>query len=154
MVTDYDCWHPGHDAVTVNQIVANLMKNAENACKVVAEAVARIPAWPRAASAIGLSHAILTDPQAVPAATRQNWGYCLTSTSCSENPREILDRCLVGPASRGIAAGAASTIPAGKPCSNPGRGLADRFELPCAMSTRVCFRKPWPRWPKMWTPLR
>ena len=35
MVTDYDCWHPHHDAVTVNQIIANLMKNAENACKVV-----------------------------------------------------------------------------------------------------------------------
>ena len=40
MVTDYDCWHPDHDAVTVNDIIANLMKNAENACKVVAEAVA------------------------------------------------------------------------------------------------------------------
>ena len=35
MVTDYDCWHPDHDAVTVNDIIANLMKNAENACKVV-----------------------------------------------------------------------------------------------------------------------
>ena len=40
MVTDYDCWHPDHDAVTVNDIIANLMQNAENACKVVAEAVA------------------------------------------------------------------------------------------------------------------
>ena len=40
MVTDYDCWHPDHDAVTVNDIIANLVKNAENACKVVAEAVA------------------------------------------------------------------------------------------------------------------
>ena len=43
MVTDYDCWHPEHDAVTVNDIIANLMKNAENAAKVVAEAVARMP---------------------------------------------------------------------------------------------------------------
>jgi len=33
MVTDYDCWHPHHGAVTVNEIIANLMKNAENACK-------------------------------------------------------------------------------------------------------------------------
>ena len=41
MVTDYDCWHADHDAVTVNDIIANLVKNAENACKVVAEAVAR-----------------------------------------------------------------------------------------------------------------
>ena len=41
MVTDYDCWHADHDAVTVNDIIANLMKNAENAAKVVAAAVAR-----------------------------------------------------------------------------------------------------------------
>src|SRR5437773_3054064 len=33
MVTDYDCWHPEHDAVTVKDIIANLNKNAENACK-------------------------------------------------------------------------------------------------------------------------
>ena len=44
MVTDYDCWHPQHDAVTVTDIIANLVKNAENACKVVAEAVAHMPA--------------------------------------------------------------------------------------------------------------
>ena len=31
MVTDYDCWHPHHDSVTVDQIVAVLLKNAENA---------------------------------------------------------------------------------------------------------------------------
>ena len=35
MVTDYDCWHPHHDSVTVDQMVAVLLKNAENACKVV-----------------------------------------------------------------------------------------------------------------------
>ena len=33
MVTDYDCWHPEHDAVTVSEIIGNLMKNAENACE-------------------------------------------------------------------------------------------------------------------------
>ena len=33
MVTDYDCWHPEHDAVTVNEIIANLVKNAENAAQ-------------------------------------------------------------------------------------------------------------------------
>ncbi len=44
MVTDYDCWHADHDAVTVNDIIANLVKNAENACRVVANAVAAMPA--------------------------------------------------------------------------------------------------------------
>src|SRR3989454_3076718 len=39
MVTDYDCWHPAHDAVTVTDIIDNLNQNAENACKVVAAAV-------------------------------------------------------------------------------------------------------------------
>jgi 5'-methylthioadenosine phosphorylase len=43
MVTDYDCWHEEHDAVTVNDIIANLVKNAENACKVVAAAVGAHP---------------------------------------------------------------------------------------------------------------
>ena len=41
MVTDYDCWHPDHDAVTVNDIIANLTQNAANAAKLVAEAVRR-----------------------------------------------------------------------------------------------------------------
>ena len=50
MVTDYDCWHPHHDSVTVDQIVAVLIKNAENAAKVVREAVAAMPGA-RAASA-------------------------------------------------------------------------------------------------------
>src|SRR3954465_15562600 len=43
MVTDYDCWHPHHDSVTVDQIVAVLIKNAENACKVVRATVAQMP---------------------------------------------------------------------------------------------------------------
>src|ERR671937_1308214 len=43
MVTDYDCWHPDHDAVTVEMIIANLMQNAANAAKVVAEAVRTMP---------------------------------------------------------------------------------------------------------------
>src|SRR5436853_458156 len=44
MVTEYDCWHPQHDAVTVTSIIANLVQNAENACKVVAEAISVMPA--------------------------------------------------------------------------------------------------------------
>ena len=43
MVTDYDCWHPHHDSVTVEQIVAVLVKNAENAAKVVKATVAAMP---------------------------------------------------------------------------------------------------------------
>ena len=44
MVTDYDCWHADHDAVTVTDIIANLTKNAENAAKLIVEALTNIPA--------------------------------------------------------------------------------------------------------------
>ncbi len=71
MVTDYDCWHPHHDAVTVNEIIAVLVKNAENACRVVAEAVARIPADRACKCGSALAHAIITDRKSVPETTRK-----------------------------------------------------------------------------------
>ena len=71
MVTDYDCWHPHHDSVTVDQIVAVLLKNAENACKVVRETVAAMPKDRSCKCAAALAHAILTDRDKIPAATRQ-----------------------------------------------------------------------------------
>ena len=74
MVTDYDCWHPAHDAVTVNDIIANLVKNAENACKVVAEAVAAAPRTRSCKCGSALSHAIITDRKMVPETTRQKLG--------------------------------------------------------------------------------
>ncbi len=77
MVTDYDCWHPQHDAVTVNDIIANLVKNAENACKVVAEAVARMPAGRACKCGSALAHAIITDRKLVPEATRAKLGILI-----------------------------------------------------------------------------
>ena len=71
MVTDYDCWHPHHDAVTVNEIIGNLVKNAENAVKVVATAVEKMPATRSCKCGSALSHALITDRAAVPAATRK-----------------------------------------------------------------------------------
>ena len=71
MVTDYDCWHPEHDAVTVTDIIANLVKNAENACKVVAAAVERMPAGRSCKCGSALAHAIITDRKLVPEATRR-----------------------------------------------------------------------------------
>jgi len=71
MVTDYDCWHPEHDAVTVNDIIANLVKNAENAAKVVAVAVAAMPEVRECKCASALSHAIITDRSAIPEETKK-----------------------------------------------------------------------------------
>jgi 5'-methylthioadenosine phosphorylase len=70
MVTDYDCWHPHHDSVTVDQIVAVLMKNAENASKVVRQTVAATPAKRGCKCGSALAHAILTDRDKIPLATR------------------------------------------------------------------------------------
>jgi 5'-methylthioadenosine phosphorylase len=77
MVTDYDCWHPDHDAVTVNEIIAHLIKNAENACKVVASAVGSMPDGRTCKCGSALSHAILTDRATVPEKTRKKLGLLI-----------------------------------------------------------------------------
>ncbi len=69
MVTDYDCWHEAHDHVSVDQIVAVLLKNAEHACSVVREAVAAMPAARSCKCGSALKNAIITQKSAVPAAT-------------------------------------------------------------------------------------
>ncbi|MBZ5604839.1 MAG: S-methyl-5'-thioadenosine phosphorylase [Acidobacteriia bacterium] len=71
MVTDYDCWHEEHDAVTVEQIIAVLNKNAENACKVVETAVRSMPAARECKCGSALSHALITDRKAIPEATKK-----------------------------------------------------------------------------------
>jgi 5'-methylthioadenosine phosphorylase len=70
MVTDYDCWHESHDAVTVDQVVAVLHQNSANAAMAVRAAVAAMPKDRACACATALQHAILTSPEAIPAATR------------------------------------------------------------------------------------
>jgi 5'-methylthioadenosine phosphorylase len=71
MVTDYDCWHPHHDSVTVDQVVAVLLKNAENAAAVVRESVAAMPKARACKCGSALRHAILTDRTTIPAGTRR-----------------------------------------------------------------------------------
>ncbi len=71
MVTDYDCWHEGHDAVTIEQIVAVLHQNADNAARMVKAAVAAIPAERTCACVNAAQYAVLTQPAAVPAATKE-----------------------------------------------------------------------------------
>jgi 5'-methylthioadenosine phosphorylase len=71
MVTDYDCWHPHHDAVTIDQIVAVLHQNAENAQNVVRQAVKAMPASAGCKCASALQFALLTDKSTIPAATKE-----------------------------------------------------------------------------------
>jgi 5'-methylthioadenosine phosphorylase len=65
MVTDYDCWHPDHDHVTVDMIVKVLLQNADNARALVRQAVPEL-GRPRGPCPAGcdraLEHAIITAP--------------------------------------------------------------------------------------------
>ena len=71
LVTDYDCWHPEHDQVTVEMIVANLTQNAQTAQQVIAHAAGMLPFERRCECATALKYAIITRPNAVPADTKQ-----------------------------------------------------------------------------------
>ena len=71
MVTDYDCWHPGHDAVTVTQILDYLARNVENSQKIVRYAIRTLPAKRECKCGSALAHAILTDRKKIPAATKK-----------------------------------------------------------------------------------
>ena len=85
MVTDYDCWHPHHDSVTVDQIISVLLKNAENACAVVRETVAAMPPARSCKCGSALAHAIITDRDKIPAAARQKLSLILDKSLEKKN---------------------------------------------------------------------
>jgi 5'-methylthioadenosine phosphorylase len=71
LVTDYDCWHPDHDAVTVSQVIENLTKNTDNAQKILRSAVKRLPVDRTCKCGHALKHAIMTDLRKVPQKTKE-----------------------------------------------------------------------------------
>ena len=74
LVTDYDCWHPDHDSVTVDMVIANLLQNARTAQQVIANAVEALPIERTCDCGRALATAILTRRDDVPAATLQRLG--------------------------------------------------------------------------------
>jgi 5'-methylthioadenosine phosphorylase len=66
LVTDYDCWHPDHDHVTVEMIIGNLTHNAKTAQKIIAGAVERLPFDRTCECATALKYALITRPDAIP----------------------------------------------------------------------------------------
>jgi 5'-methylthioadenosine phosphorylase len=78
LVTDYDCWHPDHDSVTVEMVIGNLQRNAVNAQKVIQETVKRLSENPPASDAhSALKYAILTNLANAPAATKEKLALLL-----------------------------------------------------------------------------
>jgi 5'-methylthioadenosine phosphorylase len=71
MITDFDCWHPEHESVTASQIIATLVQNAENAQKVLREAVRAMPEGRNCKCGAALKHALVTDLKLVPKATKK-----------------------------------------------------------------------------------
>jgi len=71
LVTDYDCWHPQHDAVTVAVVIENLKKNSENAQKIIRSSVKRLPVDRTCKCGHALKHAILTDLKNAPKTTKE-----------------------------------------------------------------------------------
>jgi 5'-methylthioadenosine phosphorylase len=74
LVTDYDCWHPEHDAVTVDQVIENLQANAASAKALVRETVARIPEARACLCKDALKSAMFTAPEAIPPHRREELG--------------------------------------------------------------------------------
>lgn len=71
LVTDYDCWHPGHDAVTVDMVIEYLTRNTANAQKIIAGAVAKLAAeQPECDIKHGLKNAIITQRDKISPAAR------------------------------------------------------------------------------------
>jgi 5'-methylthioadenosine phosphorylase len=72
LVTDYDCWHPDHDSVTVDMIIANLTQNAKTAQAIIAHAVERLPYERTCECATALKYALITRPDAIPERLKQD----------------------------------------------------------------------------------
>jgi len=66
LVTDYDCWHPSHDSVTVEMVMSTLAKNAAIAQQIIAGAVEHLPYERTCECASALKYALVTRPEMVP----------------------------------------------------------------------------------------
>ncbi|MEM7726145.1 MAG: S-methyl-5'-thioadenosine phosphorylase [Cyanobacteria bacterium P01_A01_bin.45] len=79
LVTDYDCWHPDHDNVTVEMVVDNLQHNSLSAQKVIQHAVKQLHQSPPESDAhSALKYAILTPLNKIPTSVKEKLGILLT----------------------------------------------------------------------------
>jgi 5'-methylthioadenosine phosphorylase len=77
LVTDYDVWHEEHDAVTVEAVVANLMKNVATAREVLRRVIPLVPESCAQGCPDALKTAVITDPRAFPPRVRRKLALLL-----------------------------------------------------------------------------
>jgi len=70
-VTDYDCWHPRHDMVTVKEILENLSKNVENSKVILKNFIGQLKPQRHCDCHKALQYAIVTQPEFIPVITKQ-----------------------------------------------------------------------------------
>ncbi|MDD5237232.1 MAG: S-methyl-5'-thioadenosine phosphorylase, partial [Candidatus Omnitrophica bacterium] len=71
-VTDYDCWHPQHESVTIEMIIGNLNKNIDNSKKILKSVLKNIPGEKSCRCAETLKYAIVTDRKVIPAKVKKD----------------------------------------------------------------------------------
>ncbi|MCK4507740.1 MAG: S-methyl-5'-thioadenosine phosphorylase [Desulfuromonadales bacterium] len=72
LATDYDCWHDGHDDVTVEAVLAIIKQNVDMARNIIKEAVNALSSVPRCDCGESLKFAIMTDHSLIPEQTRKD----------------------------------------------------------------------------------
>jgi len=70
-ITDYDCWHPEHESVTLDMVISNLQKNVTNAKKIICKVIQGLSAQRECSCGQALEFAIVTDRQLIPSKVKQ-----------------------------------------------------------------------------------
>lgn len=70
-VTDFDCWHPEHETITLDMVISNLKKNIENAKKILSHAIRKMPSDRTCECKSALKNAIVTDRKLIPAKVKK-----------------------------------------------------------------------------------
>lgn len=65
-ITDYDCWHPSHESVTIEMIIANLNNNVSNAKKILKSAIVELGKLKKFSAEGALKYAIMTQREVIP----------------------------------------------------------------------------------------
>ncbi len=76
-ITDYDCWHPSHESVTLDMVISNLQKNVDNAKKIVSKVIKELKPERNCSCKEALKFAIVTDRKLIPAKVKKDLGIII-----------------------------------------------------------------------------